>query len=256
MDIVEAILLGLVQGLTEFFPVSSSGHLVLVHDLFGIEASMFFDIMLHVGTLIAVFAVFYKDILGLFKPPFNKLALLALASVPAALVGFLLSDKIEGLFQSGKLLPFFFLITAALLLTAELVAKRRKTLPQPLGPGRTLIMGCAQACALIPGISRSGSTIAAGILSGAEKEKVARFSFLMSIPVILGSALMEGVGLINTEVADINVISLLAGMAAAAISGFFAIKLMLKLIGKNNYKWFAVYLAALSIFTFVNYYII
>jgi len=285
MDIVEAIFLGLLQGLTEFIPVSSSGHLVLAHNILGIEeGAVFFSVMLHAGTLAAVFAVFWKDLLGLFKPPFKRLALLALASVPAALAGFFLSGVLEGFFAGGRVLPFMFLATAVLLAVTEIIStKRAKAAPkkqeaQPDGAGNAdacetrnaaapqyagsigiktaAIMGLAQAAAVIPGLSRSGATICAGVLSGAKREKAAKFSFFMSVPIILGSALYSLVKGGGAAAAGISPLAVIAGMAAAAGAGFFAIKLMMKVISKSNYKWFSVYLAALFAGTLVYYYII
>lgn len=272
MDIVEAVFLGLLQGLTEFFPVSSSGHLVLAQSILGIgaEGALFFDVMLHAGTLIAVFAVFWKDLVGLFKPPFKKLALLALASVPAAVAGFLLSGTLDRLFAGGGgiLLSFMFLLTAALLFTTEIISSRRSsdtgersnvsgavTQNGNVGFKTAAIMGLAQAVAVIPGLSRSGTTICAGVLSGAKREKAAKFSFFMSVPIILGSALYSLIKGGSEAFKAVSPAAVAAGMIAAAFAGFFAIKLMLKLISKSNYKWFALYLTALFVITFTNYFV-
>ncbi|MDR1092870.1 MAG: undecaprenyl-diphosphate phosphatase [Clostridiales bacterium] len=255
MSIIEAIFLGLLQGLTEFFPVSSSGHLVLFQDILGIESSMTFDIMLHVGTLISIFAVFWREILGLFKPPFNRLIMLAVASVPAAVLGFFVNDWVEGFFGEGTYLPFFFLATAAVLLAADVVGRIRKKPGTPVGIVRAVIIGVAQAAAIFPGLSRSGMTISAGIVSGAERDKAARFSFLLSVPIIAGSALFS---VLKGGLSDGNVgmSAMAVGILMAAASGFLALKLMLKAVSKNNYRWFALYMLALSAVTFVNYYIV
>jgi len=259
IDVIQAIFLGLIQGFTEFFPVSSSGHLVLFQDILGINGNsstmMSFDIMLHVGTLIALLIVFWKEFLGLFKPPFNRLLMLVVATIPAALIGALFQDPITSFFGTGKWLPYFFLITAALLFTTESYSRRRP-LGTSVGWKQVGIMGIAQAIAVIPGLSRSGCTISAGILSGAEREKAAKFSFFMSIPVIAGAALVTVAHGGTSGMSDIGFTTLAAGMIAAAVSGFFALKLMLKVVKRNNYKWFVFYLVALSIFTFLNYYII
>lgn len=250
MKIWEAILLGLLQGLTEFLPVSSSGHLVLVQNMLGInpEITLFFDVMLHLGTLIAVFIVFYKDIFGLLKPPFKTLGLLVLATIPAGVAMLILSDKIEALFN-GQFLWIGFLITAIMLLITEYIGKKHAK-DKPLGLKVSLIMGAMQAVAVVPGISRSGSTISGGVYSGANRTTIAKFSFLMSIPVILGSAFVE---IIRVE--DWNAVPalpIILGMLAAAVSGYLAIRLMFKLIQKCNYKWFSLYLVVLSIITFIN----
>ena len=255
----QSIVLGTVQGLTEFLPVSSSGHLVLLQKVLGYDVGgsmTFVNVMLHLGTLIALCIVFYKDILALFKRPFKVLFMLIVATVPAGLVGIFFNDKINGMFEGARGLLYLsicFAFTAAMLLLCELVAKHRKK-HAPLGWRHTLPMGLMQAVALFPGISRSGSTIVAGTVSGAKKEDVAKFSFLMSIPVILGSVLVELFGFIKhppqlaegTSGGLALALGILFGVTFAAISGFFAIKAMLKIIGKANYKWFSLYLVLLS----------
>lgn len=266
----QAIVLGLTQGLTEFLPVSSSGHLTFLQRVLGIDiggAALFFNIILHLGTLVAVLAVFWKDVAALFKKPFRTLLYLIVATVPAGIAGLLLDDLIEEHVingaHAGIFLAVFFLITAAVLLATELYAKRRKKI-LPLCWRTTVPMGLAQAVAILPGISRSGSTIAAGIFAGGDNEEVARFSFLMSIPVILGSFLVELVkGLIKTgeeslaysfEVAGPQFGWCIAiGFIISAVAGLFAIKVMLAAIKKANYKWFSLYLLLLSITCIVLY---
>ena len=245
MEIWQAIVLGLVQGFTEFLPVSSSGHLVLLQGWFGInpENSMFLTIMLHVGTLVPVCIVFFKDILGLFKRPVNLLYLV-IASIPAALVGFLLSDAIDAVFFGGRYLVPCFIFTALVLLLAELTAKS-KPLYRDINAANAFGMGIAQAVAVIPGISRSGSTIAVGCFCGVDREKNANFAFLMSLPVILGSALLEIVSFAQAP-ANIEVLPVILGVVSAAVSGYLAIKLMLRVVKKANFKWFSLYLVILS----------
>lgn len=247
MKIYQAVILGAVQGLTEFLPVSSSGHLVLLQKLFGIDTdcSLFLTVMLHVGTLVPVFIVFWKQIVGLFKKPFKKLLLLVLASVPAALAGFLLGDFLDRAFYGGKYLIPCFVFTAVLLYAAELYSKRRPML-KPVGVKTSVVMGLAQAVAVVPGISRSGTVISAGCFCGADRTENADFAFLMSIPVILGSALVEGVKAVKTGFGGIGVMPLLFGVLSAAVFGYVAVKLMLSVIKKANYKWFSVYLVLLS----------
>ncbi len=247
MNVWQAVLLGLVQGLTEFLPVSSSGHLVLLQKWFGIDPdySMFLTVMLHVGTLIPVCIVFFKDILGLFKNPITLLYLV-IASIPAALVGFLLGDQIDAVFYGGKYLAPCFLFTALVLLQAELVAKT-KPLYRDINAGNAALMGVAQAVAVVPGISRSGSTIAAGCFCGVDREKNANFAFLMSLPVIAGSALLEGYDFIKSGSTEISFLPVLLGVIAAAISGYVAIRVMLALVKKANFKWFSLYLVCLSV---------
>ncbi|MGN0822878.1 MAG: undecaprenyl-diphosphate phosphatase [Candidatus Gallimonas sp.] len=254
MEIWQAIVLGTVQGLTEFLPVSSSGHLVLLQQIMNADFGgneLFFDVMLHFGTLIAVFFVFWRDVLDLFKKPFKTLLYLIVATIPAGLVGLFLNDYIEEKFYGGAYLAIGFALTALILLLCEFVAKRRKNPGLPLCWRTTVPMGLMQAIAVIPGISRSGSTIAAGVFAGADTKNVAKFSFLMSIPVILGSVVVSlkdvaGETSALSTMGATGVIAVLLGVLFAALAGLFAIKLMLKVIGKANYKWFSLYLVALS----------
>lgn len=261
----KSIVLGAVQGLTEFLPVSSSGHLtlfqrILNYDLGGAGMN-FVNILLHLGTLIAVVFVFRKDIFLLFKKPFKTLLMLLVATIPAGVVGFLFDDKIEALFNYKSnaawlcWLALFFALTAFLLLLTEFVSSLQKRRAS-LNWRHSVSMGFAQAIALFPGISRSGSTIAAGVISGAKREEVAKFSFLMSIPVILGSLASEVYHLIKlAEGASVaieasGISGMLAGVVVSAVAGFFAIKVMMKVIQKSNYKWFSLYLTILAITCF------
>ncbi len=258
----KSIVLGTVQGLTEFLPVSSSGHLTLLQRVLGYDLGggmMFVNVMLHLGTLLAVVVVFWRDILGLFKKPFKTLLMLIAATIPAGVVGLLFNDTIEEIFDgpSGLLyLAICFASTAVLLLICEICARRKKT-PAPLSWRHAMPMGVMQAVALFPGISRSGSTIVAGTVTGAKREDVAKFSFLMSIPVILGSVLVElkdivfpdaGAPALSFGAAEI--VGLIFGVVSAAVFGFLAVKLMLKVIQRANYKWFAFYLVLLSMTCF------
>jgi undecaprenyl-diphosphatase len=261
MQIWQAIVLGLTQGLAEFLPISSSGHLVFLQRVLGVDigdAELFFDIVLHMGTLVAVCAIFWRDIINLFKKPFKTLLYLIVATIPAAIGGLLLDDVIsDGILGSkyvGIFLAVFFFITACVLFATEVYAKRRtKTLP--LSFKTTIPMGLAQVVALLPGISRSGSTIAAGTFAGGSSEDVSKFSFLMSIPIILGSfavSLVKGIvkGELSAsfESAGANFGWCIAiGFIVSAVAGLFAIKVMLAAIKKANYKWFSLYLTLLAI---------
>ena len=264
MTLFEAIwktfILGAVQGLTEFLPVSSSGHLTLLQRVFGFDENslMFVNIMLHFGTLVSVCIVFRKDILALFKKPFKTLLMLIVATVPAAVVGVLCNSYIDDAFAGEKGLLYLaicFSLTALTLLVTEMVAKRRKKHTE-LGWKNTISMGLMQAVALFPGISRSGSTIFAGTVAGTKPEKLAKFSFLMSIPVILGGFVLEMKDIIfpdeSTELicGTNEIIGMVVGVITAAIFGFLAIKFMLKVISKANYKWFSCYLVLLSLTCF------
>ncbi len=263
MNIVwwQAMILGLVQGLTEFLPVSSSGHLILVRELMGLngaDASQFnlmFDIMVHVGTLVAVVLVLYKDILGLFRKPFKRLLMLIVACIPAAVVGFLCKDYIEEYFSTATYLCFFFMFTAVIMLVSEIVAKHNKR-QKDLGWGGAIAMGVMQGAGVFPGISRSGSTIFGGTVAGTDSKQVATFSFLMSIPIILGSLLLSLIDIGQAgALGNVDWFSIFVGAACAFASGYFAIRVMLKLIAKANYKWFSLYLAVISILTFVYYFL-
>lgn len=270
LDILKAVILGIVQGLTEFLPVSSSGHLVVFGELLNTEkifgdSGYFFELALHVGTLIPLAIVFFKDILNLFKPPFKKLGLLLLASVPALVVYILFNDYVVEFFNNSKYICFFFLITAGFLFITEFVCKKRErkvidgeALPlKPVGLKTATIMGVAQAFALIPGISRSGSTICAGVLSGAERKDVATFSFFMSAIIIGGGAILECFKINEHLVAGaFPIFPVIFGMLAAAVSGYFALKFMLKLVQKSNYKWFSLYLVVVSVITFIDAFIV
>lgn len=268
MYIWQAIVLGLVQGLTEFLPVSSTGHLELFKALFNIDIAgceLLFDIVLHMGTLIAVLVIYWKKIISFFKKPI-MLLYLVIATIPAAVVGLIFNDMIEEHLLNGLVCGICFLVTAALLLVTEYVAKRNreKELIKPFGMKNAVCMGLAQAVAVLPGISRSGSTISAGVLSGADQEEVADFAFIMSAPVILGSFLL---GIIDFFKEDTSatiaafgstsnmVWCLILGVIAAGVVGFLAIKLMVAAVKKANYKWFSLYLvlaAALSFVLFAN----
>lgn len=261
MQIWQAIVLGLTQGLAEFLPVSSSGHLAFLQHVLNINAGedeLFFDIILHMGTLVAVCVVFWRDILDLFKKPFKTLLYLIIATIPAAILGLFLddviSDKILGSNFVGVFLGVFFFITACVLFATEFYAKRRKKV-LPLSLRTTIPMGLAQAVALLPGISRSGSTIAAGTFAGGSSEDVSKFSFLMSIPIILGSFAVKLVkGIVDGSIAQSFESGgsqfgwcIAIGFIVAAVAGLFAIKVMLAAIKKANYKWFSLYLTLLAI---------
>ncbi len=255
----KSVVLGTVQGLTEFLPVSSSGHLVLLQRMLGYDlgggSMTFVNIMLHFGTLLAVILVFWKDILALFRKPFTPLLWLIVATIPAGIVGLLFEDGIDAAFSGEKGLLYLavcFAATALLLLLAELCVRRRKR-EQAFGWKHAVSMGVMQAVALFPGISRSGSTIAAGTLAGAKTQDAARFSFLMSIPIILGSVAVSLKGIVFDEPETVTALGVngflgvLIGVFFSAVFGFLAIKFMLKVIGKGNFKWFSLYLVLLSL---------
>ncbi|WP_461246994.1 undecaprenyl-diphosphate phosphatase [Treponema sp. R6D11] len=267
MNIINAIILGIVQGLTEFLPVSSSGHLVLLQKIFKIhEPSLFFDTMLHVGTLLAVVTVLWKDIFEILKKPIQKLTgFLILATIPAVIAALLFKDAIEEIFTTGKLLGVCFLITTVLLVTAELLSRRNKnassaaTEQDENGEKMTwlqaLFIGVMQAIAIPPGISRSGATISGSLFCKLNRGFAARFSFLMSIPAILGAVVMQTKDLLKGGMADssnFGVAAIIAGTITSAIVGFFAVKFMLKIIKEKSLFGFAIYTGVLGLLVLID----
>ena len=254
-EILLTILLGIIQGLTEFLPVSSSGHLTLFSEIFNLgENTLFTAVALHFGTLMAVVVYYFKDLINLFKRENHKtIGHLALATLPAGLVMLFISGTIETLFDSSKFVSFGFLITGIILIVTDIVGKHiRET--KPLTWKSALVMGLSQACAVFPGISRSGSTLSGGIiLASGERKQVADFAFLMSIPIILGSTLFE---LVSVDLNSINWMATILGVLASFITGYLAIKFMLKIIKKCNFKWFSLYLFVLFVITFINGFIL
>jgi undecaprenyl-diphosphatase len=254
MNTMQGILLGVVQGITEFLPVSSSGHLVLFQKLFGLsEGVLSFDIALHMATLLALAWVFRRDLLAMIAHPFSKLTLLVVVgTIPTAIIGFALKDLVEGLFESGRTLGFEFIATGMALLAAEAIAKNR-------GPGKGIeavsyldasIVGVAQGLAILPAVSRSGLTLAGALSRGIDREAALRLSFIMSIPPILGASLLDIKDVVEAggaAASGMPLLPLAAGMAAAAISGYAAIRFMLKVFSKASLKAFAYYVFALGI---------
>jgi undecaprenyl-diphosphatase len=267
MNIINAIILGIVQGLTEFLPVSSSGHLVLLQKIFKIEeASLFFDTMLHMGTLIAVMTVLWKDIFEILKKPVQKLTgFLILATIPAVIAALLFKDAIEEIFVSGKFLGFCFLITATLLVAAEILSRHNKN-TDAAGEEQdgnsakmtwlhALFIGIMQAFAIPPGISRSGATISGSLFCKLDRDFAARFSFLMSIPAILGAVVMQTKNLFKHGAADsssLGTAAIVAGTITSAVVGFFAVKFMLKIIKEKSLFGFAIYTGVLGVIVLID----
>jgi len=250
MSSLEAIILGLIQGLTEFLPVSSSGHLAIGKALFGIEtADLSFEVVVHAATVLATIVVFWKDILalfrGLFKWQMNSetryILLIFLSMIPVFIVGMFFKDSVESLFGSGLLVVgCALLVTALLLFLSETLTARRSGEGQKVSWKSALWMGLAQAVAVIPGLSRSGSTIAAGLLSGVSKQEVTRFSFLMVLIPILGEAFLDVVGG-DYAASSVGMLQLVLGFIAAFVSGLFACRFMIAMVRKARLKWFALY---------------
>ena len=259
MEWYEALILGLVQGLTEYLPVSSSGHLTIGSALFGIEGeeNLAFTVAVHVATVCSTLVILWKEIdwilKGLFKfqmNPETKYALNILVSmIPIGIVGVFFKDEVEAIFGSGLFIVGCMLLLTATLLAFSYYAKPR--IKENISMRDAFIIGLAQACAVMPGLSRSGSTIATGLLLGDKKEKLAQFSFLMVIPPILGEALLDVIkGLKGEEVMeDISMLSLTVGFMAAFVSGCLACKWMIDIVKKGKLIYFAIYCALVGSIT-------
>lgn len=256
LNLLQGFILGIIQGLTEFLPVSSSGHLVLFQRVFGLkEGVLTFDVAVHLATLIGVAAVLRDDIAAILKKPFGKLPLLIIAgTIPTLIIGAVFSDFFKKLFESGISLGFEFILTGLVLLYADRVRGRKKGIDE-MKYSDAAIIGVAQGIAILPAVSRSGFTIAGALLRGLKKEVALKFSFLMSIPAILaaaakdiydcfsaGGAFAEGPG----------IWPLLAGMLAAAVSGYFAVRFMLKVFSKASLKVFSYYVLALGALVLID----
>ena len=273
MSWIEAILLGIVQGLTEFLPVSSSGHLAIGKALFGIETTdLSFEVIVHAATVLATIVVFWKDILallqGLFKFKFNAetryICLILLSMIPVFIVGMFFKDQVESIFGRGLLVVgFALLVTAFLLFLSETLEVRRAVQAgndggqagnggQKMTWKSALWMGLAQAVAVIPGLSRSGSTIATGLICGVKKEEVTRFSFLMVLIPILGEAFLDVVGGDFVQ-SSVGVLPLILGFLAAFVSGLFACRVMIAMVKKARLRWFALYCAIVGLICIVSH---
>lgn len=255
MNAIQAAILGFVQGLGEFLPISSSGHLLLGRMVLGLNidqtsgAYHMLDILLHVGTLIPVLIVFWKDWWQILKNPFKSktLLLLFIASMPALVINFVFDDFIDGA-QTGWLLGVSFLLTAVFLLVAEQVSARKKDTEKQPSFFHAIVMGVMQGIALLPGVSRSGSTLAGGLLSGLDRKSAAKFSFMMSAPAIVGALLIDGLEAVEEGwLKELELFPTLVGMAVACVCGYVAIRFMLRLISKTSLNWFALYVAILGV---------
>ncbi len=258
MSIFQAVILGVVQGLTEFIPVSSSGHLVLVPHLLGWQfdqtQAFIFDVLVQWGTLFAVIVYFWRDLMEIassfvkgllagkpFADENSRMGwYLIIATLPAVVVGLLTKDLIESAFASARATGFFLLITALLLVVAERVGRRSRSMKE-IGRLDALWIGCSQVLALLPGISRSGATIAGGMTRNLDRSSAARFSFLMSVPVLFGAGLLACRDLFALPAADHFMLPLAAGFLAALISGYAAI------------RWLIAYLSNHSLYVFAGY---
>ena len=267
MSYLQAVILGLIQGLTEFLPVSSSGHLALLQHFFGINGDdvLLFTVLLHVGTLISVFFMYWKDIWELIKElfmtigdiftgkglrlderPIRKLGVLIItASIPTAIIGFAFNDFFEGLYSNILFIGIGFMITGTMLFLSERFGSNSRDLDK-MNLRNAVFIGILQGIAIYPGISRSGSTIVGGLTTGLKRELAVRFAFLISVPAIMGSALLEGKDALQEGI-DMSVLGpVVAGMAVAAVSGVIAIKAMIKVVSDRKLKYFSFYVWVLG----------
>lgn len=263
MNGLEALILGLLQGLTEYLPVSSSGHLAIGSALFGIEGeeSLSFTILVHIATVLSTLVILWKEIAWIFKGLFRfemndetrYVLNIVVSMIPVGIVGVFFKDTVEAIFGSGLLVVGCMLLLTALLLAFSYYAKPRQK--EKISLRDAFIIGLAQACAVMPGLSRSGSTIATGLLLGNKKEHLAQFSFLMVIPPILGEALLDALKMMQGESlgGDIPASSLLIGFLAAFVSGCLACKWMINIVKKGKLIYFAIYCAIVGAVTiFLN----
>ncbi|MEW9667431.1 undecaprenyl-diphosphate phosphatase [Ammoniphilus sp. 3BR4] len=239
----KSLLLGMIQGFTEFLPISSTGHLVLGRKYLGMsEAGLLLDTLLHFGTLIAVVAVFWDDILKLIRRPFSRLGLLLLAgTIPTAIIGLSFEDYFEEISKTGSTIGVEFLVTGAILWWADRIKNKGYKSFDQISMRDAVFIGTLQGAAILPAISRSGLTIAGSLLRGIEKEAAARFSFLLSLPAIFGACLLQGKKLVEHPSETIGLFPLLIGTFAAAIAGYIAVRWMLRILGQGSLKIFAIY---------------
>ena len=271
MDIIQGIIIGIVQGLTEFLPVSSSAHLVFIQRILGVHSDLGFDVFLHLGTLIAVMWFFRYDIYrmlsswwasiadilqgrfreGFYEDPYKRLAwYVILATIPVGIVGVLFEDSVDALFAGALYVPAFFLFVTGTILYLSQRMPSGEVNYDTITKKEALFMGLGQACALLPGLSRSGTTIAAGLTIGLNKEFAAKFSFILSIPAILGAFVLQikDIG----SAMGVNFLPILLGFIASIIAGYLAIKWMLDLIQNRNLDIFAYYCWLVGLIVFIG----
>ena len=270
MSWLEALILGVVQGLTEFLPVSSSGHLTILSNLFGLEgeSNLTMIVALHVATVLSTLVILWKEVVWIFKDLFTKQSWksyselnegtrfainILISMIPIGIVGVFFKDTVEEIFGSGLLIVGIMLLVTAALLAFSYFAKPRQR--EEISPLHAFIIGIGQAVAVLPGLSRSGTTIATGLLLGNKKERMAQFSFLMVIPPVLGEALLDVMDIadkgFSTAMDGISPAALIIGFFAAFITGCAACKWMINIVKKGKLIWFAVYCVIIGILAIV-----
>jgi len=264
MSWLEALILGIVQGLTEFLPVSSSGHLEIGQALLGTsgEENLTFAIVVHAATVLSTLVILWREVAQLFKGTFTTLqwnaekdyvAKILVSMIPVFIVGMFFKDQVEAFFGNSLLLVgICLLITAFLLALSEWLQKKRQGVGHEVGYKDAIIIGIAQACAVLPGLSRSGTTIATGLLCGVKKESVAQFSFLMVLIPILGEAFLDLLKLMKGElVSELGLVPALVGFVAAFVTGCFACRFMIEIVRRQRLVWFAIYCAIVGATTII-----
>ncbi|MFH1366441.1 MAG: undecaprenyl-diphosphate phosphatase [Patescibacteria group bacterium] len=262
MDYIYSIFFGIVQGLTEFLPISSSGHLVILHKLvnFRLQDDLSFDVILHAGTLVALLVFFYKDIITYLAAFFKSLVkwnlkndanqrlawFILAAAIPAGIFGYLLEDTAESTFRSPFLVAAMFIIVGIFFLILEKFSQKTKEL-KDMGLFGAVIIGLCQAIALIPGVSRSGITIIAGLSQKLKREEAARFSFLLSIPVIFGAVIKKLTEFFSHSFSGYEMIIYVLGFSAAFLAGYFAVRFLLNYLKNHSLNIFAYYRFGLAV---------
>lgn len=268
MEWFEALILGIVQGLTEYLPVSSSGHLAIGANFFGLngEENLTFTVAVHIATVLSTIVILWREIVWLFTDLFKfrwnegtkYVVNILISMIPVGIVGLCFKDKVEAIFGSGLLVVGICLLVTATLLAFSYWAKPRQR--ENISPLHAFIIGLAQALAVLPGLSRSGSTIATGLLLGNKKERLAQFSFLMVIPPILGEALLDVKDMaemgVSQAMAGLPPLSLLVGFLAAFVCGCIACKWMINIVKRGKLIWFALYCAVVGTLTIVLPYVL
>ena len=256
MNIIEALLLGIIQGLTEFLPISSSGHLVLAQHFLNInEKGVILEVVLHMGTLVAIIIYYYRDIQNLIKDAFNDtngsrsyILYLALATIPAVCFGLFLEDFIESNFIPSSLSFMFCLTGLFLVSTYFFIGKNIKKISLQIA----ICIGLAQACALMPGISRSGLTISIALMMGVQHYEAAKFSFFMAIPILLGAGFLQFIR--ASDFNQLHFFPLIIGFLSASISGYLVINALLDVISKGKIHLFSLYCFIIAIISYILVY--